>query len=106
MAVALSANVRNRRRDNHTDREGPQSTQSRPFTIGNKQWPGWWRADIGVYGPAEASNRADSSRVPTMGFVLPPVSKNSVVNRRIFVGLCKTLTDCRFCGIDEIPHAH
>src|SRR5580704_13271821 len=30
MAVSLSANVRNRRRrrDNHTDREGPQSTRS------------------------------------------------------------------------------
>jgi hypothetical protein len=72
-----------------------------------KQWPGWWRADIGVYGPAEASNRADSKSDPDYwALSSPPVSKNFVVNRRIFVGLCKTLTECRFCGFDEIRHAH
>jgi len=47
MAVSLSANVWNRRkgRDNHTDREGPQTTPTEPFeTIGTKVGNGAGRA--------------------------------------------------------------
>jgi hypothetical protein len=43
-----------------------------------KRWRGWWGADIGVYRPAESSNRADSSPVPTFGLCPLPLFRRTL----------------------------
>ena len=62
--------------DDHAEQERAAAVVKTWLLV--KRWRGWWGADIGVYRPAEASNRADSSPVPTFGLCPLPLFRRTL----------------------------